>query len=323
MKLSEIAQTLGLERLGMDADVSRVAPLEQARSGDLSFVNDSKWLNKPNAASAWVVRKQLASNLLDRPCLVSDHPALDAARAGLLLGMTPFGMDPGIHPQAIIHPGARLGARVSIGAGACIGDGCLIGDDCLIHAGAVIHRGTVMGARCVVQANAVIGADGFGYEFVQGRHIKIPHFGTVTIGDDVEIGACTTIDRARFGATTIGDGTKIDNLVQIAHNCQIGKNCIIVGQVGISGSCHIKDFAVLAGQVGVVPHVTIGQGARIAASTGVAEDVPDGATWSGWWGQNHRDNKIQIVMMRKLPELLKKIRAIIDREEVRSPDVSK
>ncbi|MBF0415135.1 MAG: UDP-3-O-(3-hydroxymyristoyl)glucosamine N-acyltransferase [Magnetococcales bacterium] len=320
MKLLDLANNLNLQHLGEDVEVHRVAPLEQATPGDLSFIVDGKWLQHKSQASAFIVQTKLAPLIPPgHACLLSDHPPLDAARAGVLLGMTPFDLEPGIHPQALVHPEARLGNRVRVGPGAHIARGVVVGDDCAIHAGAVLHTGTTLGARCVVQSNTVIGADGFGYEFVQGRHVKIPHFGGVTIGNDVEIGACTTIDRARFGNTTIGDGSKIDNLVQIAHNCHIGKGCVIVGQVGISGSCHIKDYAILAGQVGVVPHVTIGEGARIAASTGVAEDVPAGATWSGWWGQNHRDNKIQIVMMRKLPELIKKIKHLIDNDTKNNP----
>ncbi|MBF0145843.1 MAG: UDP-3-O-(3-hydroxymyristoyl)glucosamine N-acyltransferase [Magnetococcales bacterium] len=313
MKLSELAQTLKLEHVGADVDVKRVVPLEQATIDDLSFVIDAHWLEKAPATTALIVQKKLLSRVQDRPCLLSDHPPLDAAQAAIHLGMLPFGLAPGIHPQALIHPGARLGTGVGVGPGAHIGDQVTIGDDSLIHAGAVILPGTIIGARCIIQSNAVIGADGFGYEFVQGRHVKIPHFGNVILGDDVEVGACTTIDRGRFGPTRIGDGTKIDNQVQIAHNCQIGKGCIIVAQVGISGSCILEDYCVLAGQAGVVPHITIGKGARIAAGTGVAEDVPAGATWSGWWGQNHRDNRIQIVLLRKLPELMKKMRSLLEK----------
>ncbi|MBF0110098.1 MAG: UDP-3-O-(3-hydroxymyristoyl)glucosamine N-acyltransferase [Magnetococcales bacterium] len=319
MKLSELAEALNLDRSGTDMDVFRVTPLEQSGPRDLSFVVNAQWLEKAPITTALIAERKLAPLLMDRPALLSDHPPLDAARAAVLLGMRAFAMEPSIHPQAILHPGARLGRRVGVGPGAFIDDEVTIGDDTVIHAGAIIHRGTVIGERCVVQSNTVIGSDGFGYEFIQGRHVKIPHFGTVHIGNDVEIGAGTTIDRARFGATRIGDGTKIDNLVQIAHNCHIGKGCIIVAQVGISGSCRIEDHCILAGQAGVVPHVTIGKNARIAAGTGVAEDVPPGATWSGWWGQNHRDNKIQIVMMRKLPELMKKMRSVLDREKQPHP----
>ncbi|HIJ82707.1 MAG: UDP-3-O-(3-hydroxymyristoyl)glucosamine N-acyltransferase [Magnetococcales bacterium] len=313
MKLSEIAQTLNLELLGADVEIHKVVPVEQAAAGDLSFVIDTQWLEKAPLHSVLIVPENLASLIQGRSGLKSNHPHLDAARAAILLGMTPFAAEPGIHPQAIVHPGARLGVGVSVGPGAMISDRVTIGQNSAIHAGAVILPGTVIGERCVIQANAVVGADGYGYELVQGRHVKIPHFGGVTIGNDVEIGACTTIDRARFGATTIGDGTKIDNQVQIAHNCQIGKGCLIVGQVGLSGSCQIKDYVVIAGQAGVIPHVTIGERARIAAGTGVAEDVPAGATWSGWWGQNHRDTKIQVVMMRKLPEIMKKMRSFMEK----------
>ncbi|MBF0133384.1 MAG: UDP-3-O-(3-hydroxymyristoyl)glucosamine N-acyltransferase [Magnetococcales bacterium] len=322
MKLSNMADVLKMERLGADCEVERVVPLEQAATGDLSFVINAQWLEKSTSATALIIQKSLVPLIRDQSCLISTHPALDAARAAELLGMRPFELEPGVHPLAVIHPGARLGKGVRVGPGAHIGDRVTIGDASAIHAGAVILADTIIGTRCVIQANAVIGSDGFGYEWVQDRHVKIPHFGHVIIGDDVEIGACTTIDRGRFGATTIGNGTKIDNQVQIAHNCQIGNGCIIVAQVGISGSCHIKDHAVLAGQAGVIPHITIGERAIIAAGTGVAEDVPAGSTWSGWWGQNHRDNKIQIVLMRKLPELVKKMRSFMDNAEKNNPGTS-
>jgi len=221
----------------------------------------------------------------------------------------------GIHPSAVVDPTATLGAGVAVGPLAVIGADVQIGANSTIQAGAVIHERCLIGARCIIGANTVIGAEGFGYEFVDNGLQRIPHLGIVRIDDDVDIGAATTIDRARFGETHIGGGSKIDNLVQIAHNVEIGRHCIIVSQVGIAGSCRIGDGAILAGQAGLVPHVTIGSGAKIAAATGVATDVPDGASWSGWWGLKHRDNMTQINAIRKLPEFMKRVRNFMKNSE--------
>ncbi|MBF0613827.1 MAG: UDP-3-O-(3-hydroxymyristoyl)glucosamine N-acyltransferase [Magnetococcales bacterium] len=314
MQLTELARQLALEHRGGDVEIRGVAPVEQAATGDLTFVTARKWLQAAHGAAALLVSSDLLSEagaeLAGRPLLISRTPALDAGRAGLLLGARELRVH-GIHASAVIDPTARLAEGVQVGPRVVIGAGVVIGADSVIHAGAVIHDDTVIGARCVIHANAVIGGEGFGFEYVDGAHRKIPHLGIVQIEDDVEVGACTTIDRARFGATRIGAGTKIDNLVQIAHNVQIGRACVIVSQVGIAGSCRIEDGVVLAGQAGLVPHVTVGRGARVAAATGVAVDVPAGVTWSGWWGGPHRENLAQINALRKLPEFMKAMRAIM------------
>lgn len=311
MKLSQLAQTLGLEQRGMDVEVTGVAPADEAGPGTLAFAGERKHLAKANGAGALILTEELAHGL-ERPLLVSRAPALDLARAAPLLGHRAMGFV-GVDPAAVIHPSAQLGEGVAVGARAVIGAEAVIGPGCIIHPGAIIHERCILGARCVIQSNAVIGSEGFAYEFVGGRHQPVPHFGIARLEDDVEVGACTTVDRARFGETLIGAGTKIDNQVQIAHNVHIGRHCIIVAQVGIAGSCTIGDGVVLAGQVGVVPHVTIGRGARLAASTGVANDVPEGATFSGWWGKDHRRSMIELSSMGKLPEFMKEVRAFMKR----------
>ncbi|MBF0127093.1 MAG: UDP-3-O-(3-hydroxymyristoyl)glucosamine N-acyltransferase, partial [Magnetococcales bacterium] len=308
MKLTELAQQLALEPRGGDVDISGVAPLENADQGDLSFVVAQKWLSGARRAGALLVPPalvEMAQAETGVPLLVSAAPALDAGRAALLLGGRTLTLK-GIHPSAVIDPTARLGTGVAVGPLAVIGAEVVIGDHTEVHAGAVIHERCVVGPRCVIHSNAVIGGDGFGFEYVAGAHRKIPHLGIVRIEEDVEIGSGTTIDRARFGETLIGAGTKIDNLVQIAHNVSIGRACVIVSQVGIAGSCRIEDGVVLAGQAGLVPHVTIGRGARVGASTGVAGSVPAGVTWSGYWGQPHRDNLAQLAAVRGLPAFMKK-----------------
>ncbi len=307
MKLSELAEGLHLERRGGDPEIRIVTPLEKSGPGSLSFVTAKKWLDRSEPAAALVVTEELAAALPpERSLLVSPAPALHAAWAALLLGQ-PEMRTSGIHPSAVVDETAELGEGVAVGPLAVIGARVRIGAGTTIEAGAVIHERCHIGARCRIGANSVVGAEGFGYEFVDGALQRIPHLGGVQIGDDVDIGAATTIDRARFGETRIGNGSKIDNLVQIAHNVEIGEHCIIVSQVGIAGSCRIGDGAILAGQAGLVPHVTIGPGAKVAAATGVAGDVPAGVSWSGWWGSKHRDNMAQINAVRKLPEFMKRV----------------
>lgn len=206
----------------------------------------------------------------------------------------------GIHPTAIIHETAQLGTNTAVGAFVCIGPGAQIGENSVIHDGTVIGAGVRLGTGCVVHANCVvydrsvlgnrvilhagvvIGADGFGYIFRDGQHRKVPQIGTVVIEDDVEIGANSCIDRAKVGATRIGRGSKIDNLVQVAHNVQLGQGCILVSQAGIAGSTKLGNWVVMGGQSGVIDGIALGEGARIAAQAGVTKDVPPGQTVMGF-----------------------------------------
>jgi UDP-3-O-[3-hydroxymyristoyl] glucosamine N-acyltransferase len=233
-----------------------------------------------------------------------------------------------IDPLAYIHATAVLAPGVSVGPFAVIGENAVIGPNTVVHAGAVVGRrcrlgvevvlfphvvlydDCVLGNRVVVHANAVIGADGFGYRMQQGRHVKVPQLGWVEIEDDVEIGAATTIDRGTFGPTRIGSGTKIDNLVQIAHNCQIGRHNLLAAQVGIAGSSSTGDYAVLAGQVGVADHLHIGERAVLAAQTGVTKDVPADARMIGFPARPEGPAKRMYVVLDQLPELRKEVRRI-------------
>ena len=319
MKLSKLAKQLGLDAPEKDVEITGVAPLDAAGPGDLSFACTRKWLDKITSAehkvAAVMIPAELVASLpVDLPYLMTPVPAFHVAMAATLLGRKTLNIH-GVHPTACIDPTAQLAPGVAIGPHVVIDAEVVIGAGSVIHAGAVIHERCLIGARCVVGSNSVIGFDGFGYEFVVGRHQKIPHLGIVRLEDDVEIGAGTTIDRARFGETRIGVGTKVDNLVQIAHNVEIGQNCLIVSQVGIAGSCRIEDGAIIAGQAGLVPHVTIGREARIAAATGVAGDVPPGITWSGYWGQRHRDNLLQINAVKALPAFMKQVKRFMKKWE--------
>ncbi len=221
-----------------------------------------------------------------------------------------YGADLSVHPFACIGAGTSIGERCRIHSGVVIGRDCRIGDDVTIYPNAVLYDGTTIGDRAIIHANAVLGADGFGYRFQDGKHVKVPQQGRVEIGADVEIGACTTIDRGTFGATVIGAGTKIDNLVQVGHNCQVGKHNIFVSQLGMAGSCSTGDYVVIAGQVGVADHVHIGAGAVIGAKAGVVKDIPDGQRTLGAPATPEREQKRILMSLERLPEIRKDLRKI-------------
>ena len=216
-----------------------------------------------------------------------------------------------IFPFASVGEGAVIGARCRIHAGAVVGRRCKLADDVTLHPHVVLYDDTVVGHRVIIHANSVIGADGFGYRLHEGKHVKVPQLGHVEIGDDVEIGACTTIDRGTFEATRIGAGTKIDNLVQIAHNCQVGRHNLFIGQMGIAGSSSTGDYVVVAGQVGITDHVHIGDGAIIGAKAGVTKDVPAGQRTLGAPATPERDQKRILMTLERLPEMRKELRRIL------------
>ena len=221
-----------------------------------------------------------------------------------------MGPDASVHPFASVGEGSVIGARCRMYSGAIVGRYCRVGDDVTLYPHAVLYDDTVLGDRVIVHANAVIGADGFGYRMQDGRHLKTPQFGRVEVGDDVEIGAGATIDRGTFQATRIGNGTKIDNLVQIGHNCQIGRHNLLVSQVGVGGSSSTGDYVVLAGQVGVADHVHIGDRALIGAQSGVPSDVPAGVRVLGAPARPEREQKRILLSLDRLPALCKDVRRL-------------
>ncbi|MGQ9705856.1 MAG: UDP-3-O-(3-hydroxymyristoyl)glucosamine N-acyltransferase [bacterium] len=215
-----------------------------------------------------------------------------------------------VQPYAIIEIGADIGERTVIGANSYIGKNVKIGDDCFIHPNVTIRENVIIGNRVIIHSGSVIGSDGFGYAFKNGKFHKIPQIGTVIIGDDVEIGACCTIDRATMSATKIGDGTKIDNLVQIAHNVEIGKNCAVAAQVGIMGSTIINDNVMIGGQAGIIGHLTIGSGSQIAAQSGVAKDIPPMTKWLGSPARPLMEAKRIEAFLSKYDKILDKLRRL-------------
>jgi len=234
----------------------------------------------------------------------------------------------GIHPSAVVAASARvdpsahvgpqcvIGERVRIGADAVlvgrnfISDDCVVGEECRLYPNVTLYPRSALGRRVRIHAGSVIGSDGFGYVFDKGEHRKVPQVGQVIIHDDVEIGANVTIDRAALGATVIGRGTKIDNLVQIAHNVTIGEHCILVAQVGIAGSTKIGNYVTIAGQVGVAGHLRIADKVTIAAQSGVMHHIPEGQKWLGSPAGPDRVMKRQYLAMERLPELLRRVQEL-------------
>ncbi len=221
-----------------------------------------------------------------------------------------------VHPLAFIGDDVKIGAGSTIHSGARVMAGSQIGEDVTVYPNAVLYENTVVGSRSVIHAGAVLGAYGFGYALVEGRHELSAQLGNVELGDDVEIGAGTTIDRGTYGPTRIGDGTKVDDLVMIAHNCRIGRHNMLCSQVGIAGSTSTGDYVVMAGQVGVRDHVHIGNGAVLGAMSGITNDVPDGSRMIGIPATPEREQKIRLATLSKLPEMrrqLKTLQRVVDR----------
>lgn len=299
--LKEIAHLIDGEVIGDDAVlITGVSGIQEARPGDLTFLANPRYLPLLNktAASAIVTSREIES--ATKPIIRTDNPSLAFAKIVSSLMPLHIKHPRGIHPSAVMGKDVSLGKNVSIGPYSviedhvCIGDnaivysGCFvgsdsqIGDDTLIYPNVSIREHISIGSRVIIHSGTVIGSDGFGFVTVNEAHQKIPQLGVVVIEDDVEIGANVAIDRARFEKTVIGKGTKIDNLVHIAHNVIIGENSLIVAQVGISGSTTIGRNVILAGQVGLVGHISVGDNAVIMAQSGVNKSVPQGATFWGY-----------------------------------------
>jgi UDP-3-O-[3-hydroxymyristoyl] glucosamine N-acyltransferase len=314
--------------------VSGVAPLDRAGAGDLSMLSVAKYSPLMANTRAGVVLvdpefRDVQSSAAAR--IIVDKP--QEKLVGLLPRLYPEQeVLPGVAPTARIGRGASIGRRVAIGeyavigADASIGDGVMIGAHCVIGdgvsvgedsrlwPGVTLYTGATIGDRVFIHAGARVGCDGFGYVFRDGAHQKISHIGRCIIGDDVEIGANTTIDRGSIDDTIVGRGTKIDNLVHIAHNVRIGEKCLLMAQVGVAGSVVIGDGAILAGQAGISGHLTIGAGARLAAQAGVFGDIPAGETWSGYPARPHRESLRASAALFKLAGMMRKLEKLLEPE---------
>ena len=330
--LSALAAELGGEVIGDGSTViGGVAGIREAMPGDLTFLANSRYdahLDETRASAVICSRERRVARL---PLLVVDNPYLAFQRAVRVFRPEQHRPAPGIHPSAVVaadaelgkevaigaccvvEPGARLGDRVVLMSGSYVGHRATIGDDSFFYPRVVLREECIVGARCIVHPGVVIGSDGFGFAFDAGRYHKVPQVGNVVIGDDVEIGANTTIDRATTHSTRIGEGSKIDNLVQIGHNVVVGRHCIIVAQVGISGSTELEDHVTLGGQAGLVGHIKIGKGAMVGAQSGVTKSVPAETVVTGYPATQHTIWKRLQALIHRLPDLIQRSRDLEER----------
>jgi UDP-3-O-[3-hydroxymyristoyl] glucosamine N-acyltransferase len=332
----DIARVVGGELRGdPQAVVTAVAPIHRATPSDVTFLASPRYARLLATSDPGVV--------LVSPAL-ADTPGAPRARIVVgnpheaMLSLLPRLYRPprrrqGVHATARIGRGVVLGEGVSLGAYAVLGDGVTLGDRVQVGSHTVIgegvpvgadswffpqvtvYPGTTIGARVIVHAGARVGSDGFGYVFRDGAHEKIPHVGRCVVHDDVEIGANSTIDRGSIDDTVIGQGTKIDNLVQIGHNVQVGRVCLLMAQVGVAGSVRIGDGCILAGQVGVSGHHDIGDGARLAAQAGVFGDIPAGETWSGYPARPHKEALRAQAALFRLTGLMRRLERLLTERE--------
>ena len=329
LTLKEVSEFIKGELIG-DGDIviTGISGIKEAKKGDITFLANPKYshLMETTKASAVITSYDVVNSY--KPIVRVENPSLAFTKIVNLFAPNEVKHPSGIHPTAIISQDCELGKNVGVGpytiiegkvkvgdrtviyGGCYIGYSSEIGNDCLIYPRVVIRERVYIGSRVIIHSGAVLGSDGFGFATVRGVQKKIPQIGVVVIEDDVEIGANVTVDRARFDKTVIGRGTKIDNLVQIAHNVIIGENCIIVAQTGISGSTVLGKGVILAGQSGVVGHIHIGDGAIVAAQAGVTKSVPPNTKVSGYPAKPHPVAKRVNACVQKLPSLYKKVREL-------------
>jgi UDP-3-O-[3-hydroxymyristoyl] glucosamine N-acyltransferase len=327
--LSELAERLGATLVGDGSvRITGVSGIKEAGPGDLTFIADPRYMKHVSTTRAAAVIASENAHGCAKPMLIVPNAYLAFVEIVALFHPRDTAPQTGIHPTAIVGQQVALGKDVSLGPyvvvedDAVIGDGSVIlagsfigrkarlGTSCFLYTNVTIREGCTLGDRVTVHCGTVIGSDGFGYVRQPAGYKKVPQVGNVVVGDDVEIGSNVTIDRATFGATKVGRGTKIDNLVQIAHNVTIGENCIIVAQVGISGSVEVGDDATFGGQSGIVGHLRIGRGVQIGAQAGVTKSIPDGEVVSGYPAQPHIAAQRVYAASRKLPDLIKQVKAL-------------
>jgi UDP-3-O-[3-hydroxymyristoyl] glucosamine N-acyltransferase len=329
IRLADLARIIDGQVLGDGAHmIAGPNALNAAGPDDITLLDSAEKLHllARSRAGAVVVPRNLGP--LDRPCIQVDD--VHATFTKIVLHFRPPRLKAhrGIHPRAFVSPTAKIAAGAEIHPGASIGDDVEIGPDTVVHSGAhimagcqiadhvtifpgaILYENTRVGPRCILHAGVVLGAYGFGYKVIEGRHVLSSQLGYVELGSDVEVGAGSTIDRGTYGATVIGEGTKIDNLVMIAHNCRIGKHNLICSQVGVAGSTTTGDYVVMAGQVGVRDHVHIGAGAVLGAKAGVSGDVRDGVHMLGTPAVPEREQKLLFATISKLPEMRKQLKEL-------------
>jgi UDP-3-O-[3-hydroxymyristoyl] glucosamine N-acyltransferase len=328
-----LAEIVGGELAHGDPEgiVTGLNSLTDAVPGEVTFFGNARYFSqlKTTQATAVLVAKDFTEFLGDRAYVQVENPTL--AFSGVIKHFAPPAQEfvPGVHPSAAVDPSASFDPqKVSIGANAVIeenvvigdgtiirggvfvGQGTRIGKDCLLHANCTLRERTILGNRVIIHSGSAIGTDGFGYEFNQGRHLKVEQLGIVQIDDDVEIGGCTTIDRARFGRTWIGEGTKIDNLVQIAHNVVLGKHCIVCAQVGISGSTHAGNYCTFAGQAGVAGHLRITDQVTVLGRAGVTKDLKEPGIYLGYPAKPLMQGRKLMALPAQIPNIVDRIRQL-------------
>jgi UDP-3-O-[3-hydroxymyristoyl] glucosamine N-acyltransferase len=332
LTLAEVAQITGGRVMGDAATRIRgVAPLQQAGPEQLGLLSGRGYVleARRSRAGALFVSAALVDAVGDdaRPRVVVEDA--QAALVPLLQHLHPTAEpEPGIHPTAVLGQSVSLGAGVGIGPYAVlgddvvvgdgarvgphvvVGDGCRVGEGSVLHPGVTLYPGTVLGRRVVVHSGARIGVDGFGYAFVDGQHRKVPQVGRAILEDDVEVGANTCVDRGSIGDTVVGAGSKLDNLVHIAHNVTLGETCAFAAQVGVAGSTHFGRGVLAGGQAGISGHLEIGDGARIAAQAGITGNVDPGKTVMGYPARRQRDYLKASALTYRLPDLFREVRAL-------------
>ncbi len=324
--LGELAQIAEGELVGdQQTIISGVSEIDKACDGDITYAVNKQYVSGISKCRASAIVVPLDVTRLDRPMIRTKDPYWSFAKILEVFSPEQAQPDPAIHPQACISPGATIGEGVVIRPFSIVEDGAVIGDGTFIDSGVHVGSQTRIGSQChiypnvtirerclignnvLIQSGSVIGSDGYGFVLKNGQHYKIPQIGSVVIGDRVEIGSCVTIDRATIGRTVIGAGTKIDNLVQVGHNVEIGENSLLVAQVGISGSTKIGEGCRFAGQSGTVGHLSIGPGSTIAARGVVFKDLEPGSFVSGFPAKPHREELKIIASLRKLPDLIRRL----------------
>lgn len=326
--LAELAHRLGATLVGEGSrEVVGVCPLDEAGPEHLSFLHNPRYVAQARSSRAGAILVDDPDLLPGRSLLVTPQPYLSMARALEILHPRPR-PEPGVHPSAVIAAdvelgegvavgphvsvgsGTRVGPRTSIGAGCVLGRQVEIGSETVLHPRVVIEDSCRVGSRCVLQPGVVIGGDGFGFATVDGVHHKVPQVGVVVVEDDVELGANACVDRATLGVTRIGRGVKIDNLVQIAHNVEVGEGSILVAQVGIAGSTRLGRYVMMGGQAGSVGHVTLGDGVLVDAKAAVYKSVPAGKRVGGIPAREHREWLRDSANLRRLESLRQRVRAL-------------
>ncbi|MGM0369032.1 MAG: UDP-3-O-(3-hydroxymyristoyl)glucosamine N-acyltransferase [Bacillota bacterium] len=327
-RLEELAELVNGKVIGSNIEISGVGGAENATEEELTFAQNKEYLDLARAnAAAVLVAADLVTDSLEIPVIVVDNPRLSFSKVAnkfmsqhhqnfvisdqaVIDDRAELGSEITVNPGVVIEEGAQIGDEVTLAAGVYVGKNVKIGSGSILYPNVVVEHDCELGSNVEINSGAVIGAEGFGYEEDETGYVKVPQFGNVVIEDEVEIGANVTIDRGATGSTIIGRGTKIDNLVHIAHNVQVGPECLIIAQVGIAGSATIDKRVTLAGKSGVVGHITVGQNTTLAANSVITHDIEPDSFVSGYPAHDHRQERRIKAARKRLPDMIKRIRTL-------------